>query len=84
MQGFQLIKIACTYDIEFTPQLLESFLIKRLCEYIGKLIVGIDIRKCDIPLGNMITDEVIPYLNMLGLAMENRIVSNLYSTFIVT
>ena len=84
MQGFQSTKIACAYNIDFTPQFLESFLIKRLREYIGKLIFGVDIRERNISICHMITDEMIPYFNMLCLAMEHRIVRNFDGTLTVT
>ena len=57
MQDFQSTKIACTYDIYLSPQFVESLLIKWLCEYIGELIFGVDIREWNISIGHMIMDN---------------------------
>ena len=40
IQDSQSNKVACTHHIDFSPQFLESLLVKGFCEYIGELILG--------------------------------------------
>ena len=46
--------------------------------------MDVDVVEHDLPSPNVISDEVIPYLNMLHLEVLHRIESNLDGTFIVT
>ena len=46
--------------------------------------MGVDVVELDLPSPNVISDEVIPNLNMLRLGMLHRVERNLDDTFIVT
>ena len=46
--------------------------------------MSVDIVELDLPSPNVISDEVIPNLNMLRLEMLYRVERNLDGTFIVT
>ena len=46
--------------------------------------MSVDIVELDLPLPNMILDEVIPNLNMLRLEVLHRVERDLDYTFIVT
>ena len=46
--------------------------------------MSVDILELDLPLPNVISDEVIPNLNMLRLEMLHRVERNLDGTFIIT
>ena len=45
--------------------------------------MSVDILELDLPSSNVISDEVIPNLNMLRLEMLHRVERNLDGTFIV-
>jgi hypothetical protein len=66
------------------PQFPESCFIKWLCEYIGKLVIGANIREINISSVYMIPDEMMTNLNILHLVVLNRVVGNLDCTFIIT
>jgi hypothetical protein len=65
-------------------QLLESCFIKGLCENVGELIICTYIRKVNVTSIDVVSDEVMPDLNVLRLVVLNRIMSNLDGTLIVT
>ena len=46
--------------------------------------MSVDIVELDLPSPNVISDEVIPNLNMLCLEMLHRVERNLDGTFIIT
>jgi hypothetical protein len=66
------------------PQLSESCFIKGLREDISELIICIYIRSVNITSVDMVPDEVVANLDVLGLVVLNWITSNLDGTLIVT
>jgi hypothetical protein len=66
------------------PQLSESCFIKRLCENVGELVLCTYIRQVNLTSVEMVTDKVVADLDVLGLVMLNRIMSDLDGTLIVT
>jgi hypothetical protein len=65
------------------PQFSEPLLIQGLGEYIGELIIGAHIREINITTCHVLSYEMMPDLNMLGLVVLNRVVGNLDGTFVV-
>jgi hypothetical protein len=64
--------------------LQKRFFIKRLGEYIRQLLLEANTTKDNVPFSNMVSQEVITDINVLGARMLNRVVGNFYGTFIVT
>jgi hypothetical protein len=71
-------------DIEFTPYLSESSLIKGFGKDVGELFVGSHMGNLYVTLDGMISQEVVSDINVFGSRMLTRIVSNLDDTLIVT
>ena len=63
---------------------VQSLLIERFGEDICKLIICINKLKWDITILNMISQEVIPNVYMLGSRMLNRILAKVDGTCIIT
>jgi hypothetical protein len=64
--------------------LQKRVFIKRLGEYIRQLLLEANTTKDNVPFSNMVSQEVITDINVLGARMLNRVVGNFYGTFIVT
>ena len=62
----------------------EHFLIKWFGENISQLFVSTNMPEINISFGNMITDEMMSHLDVLGSGMLHMIVCNLNNTFTVT
>ena len=66
------------------PQLSESPLIQWLGEDVRQLILSANEGENNVASSNVIPNEVIPYLNVLRLPMEYRIVGDLDGALVVT
>ena len=82
--GVQSTQVGKINYIQFIPEIAKSCLIKWLGQYIGKLIIGANPLDCNISFLLMISNEVMPYVNVLCSCMLDRVLCHLYSTFIVT
>jgi hypothetical protein len=71
-------------DVELTPYLSESSLIKRFGEDICELFISFHMWNHYISLDGMISQEVVSDINVIGSRMLTWIVSNLDDTLIVT
>ena len=65
------------------PQLNKSPLVQWLGEDIRQLILSPNEWEDNVASSNVIPNEVIPYLNVLRLAMKYRIVGDLDGTLVV-
>jgi hypothetical protein len=63
---------------------LESSLIKGFGEDIGELFIGSHVRNHYISFDAMVSQEVVPNINVFGSRMLTWIISNLDGTLIVT
>ena len=79
-----LLQVLGINDVQFTSQMTKYFLIKRFGEYIRQFLIGTNMLKINVPLSNMISNEMMTNFNMLSSRMLHGIMSNLNSTFIVT
>ena len=64
-----LLQVWGINDVQFTSQPAKYFLIKWFSEYVRQLLVGMNMLKFDIPLSNMISNEMITNFNMLSPGM---------------
>jgi hypothetical protein len=71
-------------DIEFTPYLSESSLIKGFGKDNGELFICSHMGNHYVSLDGMISQEVVPDINVLGYRMLTRVVCNLDGTLIVS
>jgi hypothetical protein len=71
-------------NVQFISKLAKPSLIKWLCEDIGKLIIGAHTFNGYVSLLLMISNKVMPYINMLGSRVLDQVVCHLDCTFIVT
>jgi hypothetical protein len=71
-------------DIEFTHELSESSLIKGFGKDIGELFIGSHVWYHYVSLDGMISQEVVPDINVFDSRMLTWIVSNLDGTPIIT
>jgi hypothetical protein len=71
-------------DIEFTPYLSKSLLIKGFDKDIDELFIGSHMGNLNVSLDDMISQKVVPDINVFDSRMLIRVVSNLYGTLIVT
>jgi hypothetical protein len=62
----------------------KGVFIKRLGEYIRQLLLGANTTKDNVPFSNVVSQEVVTDINVLGARVLNRVVSNFYGTLIVT
>ena len=65
-------------------QYLESFFVKWLCEYIGKVVFSTHICQVNISSSDMIPNELMKNLNVLCPVVLHQVESYLDSTFVVT
>ena len=68
---------------QFAPQLFKLFSIYDLGENVCQLLLCVNMLKCHNFLFNKISNEVMSNVNVLCLAMSNRILGNIDSTQIV-
>jgi hypothetical protein len=71
-------------DIEFTPYLSECSLIKGFGKDIGELFIGSHMKNHYASLDGMVSQEVVPNINMFSSRMLTRVVNNLDGTLINT